>query len=89
VVAIVARLGLGFPDLYVRRGYDIIGGRQDHSYFWIVFLPLGCGCHHRRGCTPWIQGSSIKVRDILEPTWKLPDVCELISLTHRNFIFHT
>jgi hypothetical protein len=37
----VARLALGFLDLYIRRGYAIIRGRQDQSYLRIGSLPLG------------------------------------------------
>jgi hypothetical protein len=58
-VATVAHIGLGFHNLYIRRDYVIIRGRQDKSYLRIGSLPLGCGCRHRRGCGSGViyQGS--------------------------------
>jgi hypothetical protein len=64
VVATAELLGLGFPDLYIRRGYIIIRDRQYQSYLRISSLPLGCGCRHRWGRALWVQGSSSKVHDI-------------------------
>jgi hypothetical protein len=51
--ATVAHIGLGFHDLYIRRGCAIIKGRQDKSYLRIASLPLGCGYRYRRGRVPW------------------------------------
>jgi hypothetical protein len=53
-VTTVAHVCLGFSDLYIRRGYAIIRGRQDQSYLRIGSLPLGCGCHHQRGRALWV-----------------------------------
>jgi hypothetical protein len=39
-VATVARLGLRFPDLYIRSGYAIIRRRQDQSW-GLVPCPWG------------------------------------------------
>jgi hypothetical protein len=53
--AIVAHVGLGITDLYI-RDYVIIRGRQDQSYLRIVSLPLGCGYRHQRRHASWVQG---------------------------------
>jgi hypothetical protein len=41
MAATIAHLGLGFRDLYIRRGYAIIRGRQNKSYLRIGSLPCG------------------------------------------------
>jgi hypothetical protein len=64
-MATVARLGLGIPGLYIRRGQIFIRDRQEENRSSIISLPLGVIAAITRPCRlgSGLQGHLSKVHD--------------------------